>query len=265
MIARLDGNPLGQALATVSAVLGFVLVLLALVWSLPPSGSDDVDGDDAVGLNADVPELEPPTPLEQFAVITDRPVFNESRLPEVFDGDASEGGAEGDAAADALADVDAPDVTLTGVVITPTMRIVTLKPKDASESLITAEGSPLEGAYGSWQVSAIEPRSVVLRSGSGEEARFDLQLHDQVIAEPPKPAPPQQQTESSPDEQGDQPMSRAEEIRQRIAERREELRRAAEENGQASSEQPKKPNYQEAIQQMIQGRRTNASDEDEQE
>ncbi len=44
-------------------------------------------------------------------------------------------------------------------------------------------------------------------------------------------------------------MSRAEEIRQRIAERREELRRAAEENEQV--DQAEQMSYQQAIQAMV--------------
>ena len=52
-------------------------------------------------------------------------------------------------------------------------------------------------------------------------------------------------------------MSRAEEIRQRIAERREELRRAAEENEQG--EQDEQPSYQEAIQAMMGNKRREKS------
>jgi hypothetical protein len=140
---------------------------------------------------------------------------------------------------------------------------VTLRPKDAAESLIALEGNPLEGDFGSWQVSSIEPRSVVLSSGSGEEVRIDLQIHDAVIAEPPEPPPGASTPGASADEEQDRPMSRAEEIRQRIAERREELRREAEENAEAQSEQASQPNYQDAIKQMIQGKRTRTEDENE--
>ena len=261
MIARLEGNPVGQALAAFLAVLVLVLVLLAGAWSLPPTGSREIAGDDERELSADIPNIAGTAPIEAFAVIVDRPVFNESRQPEVYDTEGSEEEGEGLADGENPADVNAPEVALTGVVITPSLRIVTLKPKDAAESLISIEGGPLEGSYGSWQVSTIEPRSVVLKSESGQEVRYDLQMHDAVIAEPPKPAPPQETTSEAAGDDEDRPLTRAEEIRQRIAERREELRRAAEENQQV---EPAKPTYQEAIQQMIQGSRKNQSDENEQ-
>jgi general secretion pathway protein N len=261
VIDWLEANPVGKVLASVSAALMAVLVLLALAWSLPPHAADE-DGDESGrALSVQVPELAPTEPIEEFAIITERPVFNESREPEIFD-EAGEDGelAENDAAS-AGEDVEPPEVALSGVVITPTQRIVTLRPKDAAESLIALEGNPLEGDFGSWQVSEIEPRSVVLSSRSGEEVRIDLQIHDAVIEEPPEP-PPNAAQESG-DEESDRPLSRAEEIRQRIAERREELRRAAEENAENERQQPSTPNYQDAIKKMIQGKQTRTDDENE--
>ena len=187
-------------------------------------------------------------------------MFNESRETEIFD-EAGEDGELAENYAAAEEDVEPPEMALSGVVITPTQRIVSLRPKDASESLIALEGNPLEGDFGSWQVSEIEPRSVVLSSRSGEEIRIDLQIHDAVIEEPPEPPPDTGAgaAQDSDDEESDRPLSRAEEIRQRIAERREELRRAAEEN--AENEKASSPNYQDAIKNMIQGKRTRTDDE----
>jgi hypothetical protein len=258
MMRWLDDNPLGKALAAVSAGLAVVLLLLALAWSLPPRGAVDDDADGGRGLAVAVPDLAEPAPIDQFAVIMDRPVFNESRLPEDFSDEGE--GAEEQGAEVAAAEVEAPDVTLSGIVITPTQRWATLRPKGSPESLVAEEGSPLEGDYGSWHVSAIQPRSVVLRSGAGEEVELALQVHDEVIAEPPKPAPVARPDEAGAQDggEGDPPPSRAEEIRQRIAERREELRRAAEENEQV---QPRRPGYNSAIQQLIQGKRTDTEDE----
>lgn len=254
-----EDNPLGVALASVAAALLLILLLLAVAWSLPPRAADPGDGEDGQGLDARVPELAPAPPIEQFAVINERPVFNESRRPE-YPGDEEEAGAEGEEIAETV--VDAPDVELSGVVITPSVRMATLKPKGAAESLIALEGSPLEGNYGSWQVSTVEPRSVVLRAGDGREVRLELQVHDRVIAEPPKPPPGMPATTQAGDAAGEdgQPLSRAEEIRQRIAERREELRRAQEENAP-----PPRPSYNNAIQQLIQGKRTEDENENPEE
>ena len=258
MIDWLEANPVGKVLAGVSAALLGVLLLIALAWSLPPHAADGDGDEDDRALTIDVPELPATAPIEEFAVITERPVFNESRQPEIFDELSAEELAANEAA-DSRADVEAPEMALSGVVITPTQRIVTLRPKNAKESLIAQEGKPLEGDFGSWQVSAVEPRSVVLRSGAGEEVRVDLQIHDAVIAEPPKPPPSESQPQIEQGEE-DRPLSRAEEIRQRIAERREELRRQQEENEQ---NQPRKPAYNSAIQQLIQGKRTETEDEKE--
>jgi hypothetical protein len=149
--------------------------------------------------------------------------------------------------------------------------MVTLKQKSEPESLVAFEGQPLEGNYGSWHVSRIEPREITLASGSGEELQLQLVVHDAKI-EPPKPsekeqqkATPQQQAAAS-DGDEDAPLSRAEEIRQRIAERREELRRAAEEaqdNGDGNANSAKPADYRTAIQSMISGRKkTNQADKD---
>ena len=62
---------------------------------------------------------------------------------------------------------------------------------------------------------------------------------------------------------GETPMTRAEEIRQRIAERREELRRAAEE--QQQSDEAETVDYRSAIQAMMSGRNQNRNSDDEQE
>lgn len=256
MKAWFEDNPLGVALASVAAVLLLVLLLLAVAWSLPPRAAAPSDGEDGQGLDARVPELAPAPPIEQFAVINERPVFNESRRPE-YPGE-EDTAAEGEEIAGTV--VDAPDVELSGVVITPSVRMATLKPKGAAESLIALEGSPLEGNYGSWRVGTVEPRSVVLRAADGREVRLELQIHDREIAEPPKPPPSMPATTQAGDAagEGEEPLSRAEEIRQRIAERREELRRAQEENAP-----PPRPSYNNAIQQLIQGKRTEDQDENQ--
>lgn len=267
MISWLEDNPVGKILTSVAAGLVAIMLLLAVVWSLPPSGTDTDGSEDERSLSSDVPQLKPAGAIEEFAVITERPVFNESRQPIlVMDGE------EGEDADDLEeADVEAPDVELAGVVITPSLRVATLRLKGEDASLIAFEGQPLEGSFGSWQVSEVQERHVVMKSGEGEEVRLELQIHDAIITEPPEVAKDpaavtaedgQQEASSS----EDRPMSRAEEIRQRIAERREELRRAAEEGG---AEEAKPADYRSAIQQMIQGQKNQgqknqASDENDQ-
>lgn len=231
MIKWFEGNPLAVVLASICGGLLLISLVLSVIWSLPPSVAE-VDPDSA-GTDAalDVPELTENEPIEAYAVITERPVFNESRLPVIEDDSA------GDDEEVVEEEIDAPDFELAGVIITPSIRMVTLKTKDQQESLVAFEGQPLEGNYGTWQVSVIEPRQITLVSGRGEEVQLKLQVHDMAIAAPPKPVVAENKAAAEPglqtgEGESGQPLTRAEEIRQRIAQRREELRQAAEDNGE---------------------------------
>jgi len=260
VIKWFEGNPLAVVLASVCGGLLLISLLLAVVWSLPPSapasGSDRYD----TVLTLDVPELDDSEPLEAYTVITERPVFNASRLPII-----EEEPAEEELVAEE--EVDTPDVELAGVIITPSIRMVTLRPAGESVSLVAFEDQPLEGNYGTWRVSQIKAREVTLSSASGEELQLELLVHDATIAEPPKSTAEESAespatAEQAKDADSDQPLSRAEEIRQRIAERRQELRQAAE-----NKEQDQEPemDYRTAIQSMVSGsKRKQEKDEDEQ-
>lgn len=255
MIKWFEGNPVGVVLGSVCAGLLLVLLLLGVIWSLPPSASVTDSGGDDADFSLDIPELAENEPIEAYAVITERPVFNESRQPVLED--ESDGAGEDELVEE---EIDAPEFELAGVIITPSIRMVTLKSKDQPESLVAFEGQPLEGNYGSWQVSRIEPRQITLASGQGEEVQLQLQIHDMTIEAPPKPesAATAGADAQANDEGGDQPLTRAEEIRQRIAERREELRRAAEEESQDQPEQ----DYRSTIQSMIRGTKPPEQDKD---
>ena len=249
MIKWFENNPFGATLAAICGGLLVISLLLAVVWALPPSVPASASDTDDTVLVLDVPELDDSEPLEAYTVITERPVFNASRLPVIEEDltDEDEQLAE--------EDVDAPEVELAGVIITPSIRMVTLRSKDQSESLVAFEGQPLEGDYGTWQVSHIEPREVTLSSDNGEELQLKLQVHDIKIEEPPEMEKEESDETSASARQAekegsDEPLSRAEEIRQRIAQRREELRRAAEDKGQ--DEEPAM-DYRQAIQSMIDG------------
>lgn len=268
MIRLFENNPVAVGLASALAVLIVVSLLLGVAWSLPPSvPKDDAEtGESDLGL--DVPELAANEPMERYAVITERPLFNADRQPYVPSGEGEEG-AEGEEEL-AEEEVEAPELELAGVIITPAIRMVTLRQKEGGESLIAFEGQPLEGNFGTWQVSDIEPRTVTLTSDGGGELSLELQVHDIAMAPPPKPQQDAGESESEPGAQqaaqrdSERPLTRAEEIRQRIAERREELRRAAEaeQEGEDEPEQPR--DYQSAIQQMIRGGNKQDKDDNEQ-
>jgi hypothetical protein len=255
----LEGNPVGQVLAAVAGALVVVALALGVTWSLPPRAATEDAGGDDERLLVDVPRLADNEPIESYAIVSERPVFNENRQPDLAsDLDPENLGDEPETV------VDAPELELAGVVITPTVRMVTLRQKKAGESLVAFEGQPLHGNYGSWHVSRIAPREITLASGEGEELQLQLQVHDEQIAPPPKAEPRSKEVASeddAADTASDAPLTRAEEIRQRIAERREELRRAAEANPDT---QEQAVDYQSAIQSMISGKKQRTDNEEQQ-
>ena len=251
----LQDNPIGLALAGVGVFL-LLCLLLVTVWSFLPVGSGDPaeSGLDASTL-VQIPELAESKPLENYSVIVQRPLFNESRLP-VVEADLSD-----DVVEEVLvADETELQVQLSGVVITPTLRMATLKRTDGSKSLVAVEGKYLEGEFGSWQLARVDAREVTLVSGAGKELQLELQVHDERIEPPEPPVAVASENDVNPDAnspgtENAAPMTRADEIRQRIAERREELRQQAEAEQQAA-ESDAQPSYQEAIRAMINRRPT---------
>lgn len=268
----LQDNPLGMALAASSGALALLALGMAIVWNLPvaietsETGTQQSPGSDAVLVAHQV------AALSNFQVINEKPIFNESRLPVII---------AVDAAADLLADTavaikDAPDVRLTGVIITPTLKIASLTPANEQlETVMAYQGQSLTGEYVGWQLSIVKPRSVVLESRDGKKMELNLQVHDVKIKAPPKSVVMKKPVQTEPGQgeqvggQDEQPLSRAEQIRQRIAERREELRREQEEQqaqgGDRSggvSQAKKTQNYQSAIRAMMRNKSKDTSSND---
>jgi general secretion pathway protein N len=258
-----ENNPVGRALAwTCGGLAGFIL-LMAWAWHWPVSSNLGDDGE-ASGQVAPVQTAVTDLgPVSEYRVINDRPVFNESRQPVVS---IEEDGETIELVEAPVA--DAPDVRLTGVIITPEQRMATLSQNRGGDALIAHEGNPLDGEYVGWTVASIEPRMVRLESLEGESLELQLSVHDQVIKEPPRPEPPPeeqlaQEGEGEAGAEDGEQLSRAEEIRRRIAERREQLRREADqersEENEATSSQ--RNEYQQAIQSMLQKSRSTDNDE----
>jgi len=257
-------NPLGAALAAISGVFILFALGMAIVWNLPVSveipeitTQEAVDGDTVLAAHqvADMSNLQ---------VINEKPVFNESRLPvveEVVDEDEDELDLS-------VAIRDAPDVRLTGVIITPSLRIASLTPSDGKlENVMAHEGQALIGEYVGWRVGSVNPRTVVLESRDGQQLELELQVHDVKIKEPPKAvaaAKPAAGAGEKPVGEDGAPLSRAEQIRQRIAERREELRREQEEQAQqdAAGKAAKPNQYQSAIRAMLKNKSKDTSSDE---
>jgi len=257
----LQDNPVGMILAGASGLFLLIALVMTIIWNIPVSV--DPDADSAGDLTGGTTSLAARQigELNEYLVINEKPVFNESRTPTV-----SEVGEE-DEQDDGVIEVKgAPDVKLTGVVITLRQRIASLTPADANiETVRAKEGDSLTGEFVGWQVSEINPRTVVLKSRDGQFLELDLQVHDVKIEEPPTPVAPTVSAveaalpgSAAADDAEDEPLSRAEQIRQRIAQRREELRleqeaqQSAGANQASAEKQPPKPSaYQSAIRAMM--------------
>ena len=263
MIRALENNTLGVVLASVGGALALGCLGLVIMWAMPAgsdAGDEESDNSEAA---ASIESLHSSGPLENYLVVSERPVFNEDRRPAPVGEEIVDAGPE-------IPDVvvGAPEVQLAGIIITPSMRMATLRSPDHPQSLVAFEGQPLEGDFGTWQVSRIEERMVTLSSDDGEEMQLELQVHNAEIREPPEVTrvsdrvepeasgeEPVQQAENVQASNSGETLSRADQIRQRIEERREELRRAAE-----ASEAGEAENYRDAIQSMINDTRKDAEE-----
>jgi hypothetical protein len=262
----LQDNPLGMILAAVSGVFVLLALGMAIVGSLPVSveaaGADtQATPESTIALAARQIGT-----LGDYQVVNEKPVFNESRQPVIDD--VIEDDSEG---VDEFEVKDAPDVKLTGVVITPGMKIASLTPANGDIETVRAhEGESLTGEFVGWQVATVNPRTVILESRDGQSLELDLQVHDTKIQEPvaavaPTPSKASiaaaSQNTAATDEDGE-PLSRAEQIRQRIAERRAELRQEQESQQPQNDTSPgsagkstKTKDYQSAIRDMMKNKR----------
>jgi len=264
----LQDNPVGMALAGVAGFLALLALGMSIIWTLPETAETAETDQQETGHADTVMVAHQVAAMSEFEVINQKPVFNESRLPAIEDIEAGEGLEDS-----SVAITDAPDVRLTGVIITPSLRIASLTPADSNmESVMAHEGQALTGEFVGWQVSSVSPRSVLLESRDGQKLELELQVHDATIKEPPKPVaetkPEADRAEELVDEDGE-PLSRADQIRQRIAERREELRREQEEQqdqgrtaANDTSKAAKPQDYQSAIRAMMRNRNKDTSSED---
>jgi hypothetical protein len=269
----LQDNPLGMVLAAVSGVFALLALGMAIVGSLPvsvESAGADTEADPGNSTTLAARQMDT---LGNYQVVNEKPVFNESRQPVIDDSiDVS---SEGE---DIIEVKDAPDVKLTGIVITPGMKIASLTPANGDIDTVRAhEGESLTGEFVGWQVATVNPRTVVLESRDGQSLELDLQVHDAKIQEPVAPVAPTpsktaqaaaNQSTVAADENGE-PLSRAEQIRQRIAERRAELRQEQEAQqpqndtpADSAGKSTKAKDYQTAIREMMKNKRKDQGSND---
>ncbi|HET6806637.1 MAG TPA: hypothetical protein VFH59_14485 [Frateuria sp.] len=116
--------------------------------------------------------LPPPVPLEHYAPVWQQPLFNPDRKPVAH---AASGGSQ------------LGDMQLTGIIITPSLRMALLHNKreaDKNQELRVKEGASLPD--GSWTLVEVRPRSAVFDSSSG---RIELQLPAGIPIDQVRPGP----------------------------------------------------------------------------
>ena len=172
----LQNNPVGQGLAGLLGLLVVLALAIGVAWSLPvkPIESDAAEVVDSGRRGG--PRAMELLALEEYAVVTERPAFNESRRPEV--GPLGEEVVEEASPAKTSKPLE---LTLTGVVISPGYRIATLTHTQNGESLLVHEGERLGEEHGNWVLTDVEPREILLVRPNGLEQQLELVVHDRAI------------------------------------------------------------------------------------
>ena len=168
-------------------------------------------------------------PLIRYAEAAARPLFTQDRRPRGFLASVPEG--EGEAAQSASL-----DFILTGVLISPQVRLAIVQPSGGGEAQRVREGSTPEGANG-WRLLEVQPRRVIFE-GSGGQVTLDLRAFggsgpaptavarnasDAAGTAPPPPPPAANEAPQS-------EAARIETIRRRIEARRAQLRAGSSSN-----------------------------------
>lgn len=114
-------------------------------------------------------------PLAQYAEAAAHPLFTEDRRPRAFlASTADEAGA---------ADTQTFDFLLTGVLISPQVRLAILQPAAGGDSQRVREGAAPEGAPG-WRLLEVQPRRAVFEGPGGQTT---LELRTFGVAGVPAP------------------------------------------------------------------------------
>jgi general secretion pathway protein N len=168
-------------------------------------------------------------PDSEFAEVRQRPIFNEDRKPTPIVEDVKP--------------VDAPtaplNITLTGIVMTPDLKLAMVRDNTKNEAVSLRVGMPLPGEQQGWTLAEIRSRSVVFKNPQDETSEVELEVAPGLTVPPsaravPPPPPPGAAPAAPPtgnaptNVPGQPPPDRAAELQRRIEERRREMREQAE-------------------------------------
>ena len=179
----------------------------------------------------------PLQPLETYADIGERPLFNADRRPLPPPEDQA---AEAAPAPPPSAPLD---ISVTSIIMTPDVRIAIVTDNRSGTSQSLRVGQALEGEQSGWKLTELAPRKAVFAGPDGNSS-VDLRVFNGAGGQ--SPTPPMAQAPGQPAEAGEgavpaqeakveepasepmSPESRAEMIRRRIEERRRQMREEAE-------------------------------------
>ena len=161
-------------------------------------------------------------PQTEFAVIGERPVFNEDRKPAPEEPNDAPG-----------APPPSPlNISLTGTVLVgkPPVRIAMVRENGKATTISLKEGMPLPGDQAAWTLSQVKNRSAIFKSSAGEEVEVELAVAS--AGQKPNPAPVRPGA-AAPGHAAAAPQAgplaaQSDELQHRIEERRKQMREAAE-------------------------------------
>ncbi len=186
----------------------------------------------------------PLQPVEAYADIGERPLFNADRRPLPFDDPKQDAGGEGETPPPA-----APlDVVVTSIVMTPALQLAIVTDTRSGKSISVKVGQSLDGDLAGWTLKELQARKAVFSGPNGDTAA-DLRVFDGAGGQAPTPsvvaqtadpgeaAPAQApvptgqavEGEAKPEAKPEAltPEQRSEMIRRRIEERRRQMREEA--------------------------------------
>jgi general secretion pathway protein N len=228
---------LGSAVASLGLLTGGLMAGLGTGYSLDEPEVAGEGGAQPLALAGESVKLRP---WADYGAILARPLFNESRAPEI-----EEVAPEENAAA-----TQPLDVKLTGVILTRGVQLALVTDPAKNETERVRVGQPLTGTRAGWTLIELKPRLAVF-DGAGlgrQELELSVDTQGAVQAAPPPPAPvaapatpdapaaPPGSVPPPPAQVPGPPVS-AEEIRRRIEERRRQLREEAQKMLQQNNQQ----------------------------
>ncbi len=221
----LEKNLLTTVLIAASGLFGFVGLVFVGVYFLTDVRFIAPAPDQALALDL----VEPPDTgleaLSAYSAIVERPVFFPDRqLPvvEVADAEGSEEESEPEPEVDP---VDPLQAVVAGIIIAPDYRAALVNDRVADDVVILREGMSLKGDQAPWRLTEIEPERVRFVSSDGQQTDLALKVHTDGL---PTGSSSNRTDDAAAASASEEAQSRADLIRQRVAERRAELRARAE-------------------------------------